>query len=175
MRVENVKGAVWTVDETEFYRRRPQRNMTGYVSQFSFCKPKNSRLQNPLWHLFWFYFFFFFYFFILFLLIYSYLLSDFFYLFEYSYLPIIRGSTVESRQMEFRRMQQVTTNQKRCQRWSKYGVNFFHILLFLRTFFSFFLYFFIAFFSTYRIVFYSLFSSFILFFILCSVVVIGVV
>merc|ERR1719458_2073401 len=25
-RVENVKGAVWTVDEVEFYRRRPQRN-----------------------------------------------------------------------------------------------------------------------------------------------------
>lgn len=25
MRVENVKGAVWTVDELEFYRRRPQR------------------------------------------------------------------------------------------------------------------------------------------------------
>jgi hypothetical protein len=25
MRVENVKGAVWTVDEVEFYKRRPQR------------------------------------------------------------------------------------------------------------------------------------------------------
>merc|ERR1712223_990782 len=25
MRVENVKGAVWTVDELEYYRRRPQR------------------------------------------------------------------------------------------------------------------------------------------------------
>jgi hypothetical protein len=25
MRVENVKGAVWTVDELEFYKRRPQR------------------------------------------------------------------------------------------------------------------------------------------------------
>lgn len=25
MRVENVKGAVWTVDEIEFYKRRPQR------------------------------------------------------------------------------------------------------------------------------------------------------
>jgi hypothetical protein len=25
MRVENVKGAVWTVDEMEFYKRRPQR------------------------------------------------------------------------------------------------------------------------------------------------------
>lgn len=25
MRVENVKGAVWTCDEIEFYKRRPQR------------------------------------------------------------------------------------------------------------------------------------------------------
>ena len=25
MRVENVKGAVWTVDELEYHRRRPQR------------------------------------------------------------------------------------------------------------------------------------------------------
>lgn len=34
MRVENVKGAVWTVDEVEFYKRRPQRacSTTGYVS-----------------------------------------------------------------------------------------------------------------------------------------------
>jgi hypothetical protein len=31
MRVENVKGAVWTVDEVEFYKRRPQRCSTGYV------------------------------------------------------------------------------------------------------------------------------------------------
>ena len=30
MRVENVKGAVWTVDEVEFYKRRPQK-MSGYV------------------------------------------------------------------------------------------------------------------------------------------------
>ncbi|KAA0202554.1 hypothetical protein HAZT_HAZT008828 [Hyalella azteca] len=29
MRVENVKGAVWTVDEVEFYKRRPQRATTG--------------------------------------------------------------------------------------------------------------------------------------------------
>ncbi len=26
MRVENVKGAVWTVDELEYHRRRPQRS-----------------------------------------------------------------------------------------------------------------------------------------------------
>ncbi|XP_063218786.1 forkhead box protein P1-like isoform X4 [Bacillus rossius redtenbacheri] len=31
MRVENVKGAVWTVDEVEFYKRRPQRCTTGGV------------------------------------------------------------------------------------------------------------------------------------------------
>ncbi|KAL4227130.1 Forkhead box protein P4 [Mactra antiquata] len=31
MRVENVKGAVWTVDEVEFYKRRPQK-LTGAIS-----------------------------------------------------------------------------------------------------------------------------------------------
>lgn len=43
MRVENVKGAVWTVDEIEFYKRRPQRctgnniggNNTSIASNFS--------------------------------------------------------------------------------------------------------------------------------------------
>lgn len=51
MRVENVKGAVWTVDEVEFYKRRPQRTTAiaalsvtgsptfGYVF-FSFIKEK---------------------------------------------------------------------------------------------------------------------------------------
>ena len=29
MRVENVKGAVWTVDELEFYKRRPPKNEKG--------------------------------------------------------------------------------------------------------------------------------------------------
>ena len=29
MRVENVKGAVWTVDEIEYHRRRPQRGGGG--------------------------------------------------------------------------------------------------------------------------------------------------
>ena len=29
MRVENVKGAVWTVDEVEYHRRRPQRGGGG--------------------------------------------------------------------------------------------------------------------------------------------------
>lgn len=32
MRVENVKGAVWTVDELEFYKRRPQRCTGGSSS-----------------------------------------------------------------------------------------------------------------------------------------------
>lgn len=32
MRVENVKGAVWTVDEIEFYKRRPQRCTSGSAS-----------------------------------------------------------------------------------------------------------------------------------------------
>lgn len=50
MRVENVKGAVWTVDELEFYKRRPQRNEkggnssgSGYVhrSTFDFYKKKH--------------------------------------------------------------------------------------------------------------------------------------
>ncbi|PNF19416.1 hypothetical protein B7P43_G03604 [Cryptotermes secundus] len=35
MRVENVKGAVWTVDEVEFYKRRPQRCTTGGVQSKS--------------------------------------------------------------------------------------------------------------------------------------------
>jgi len=30
VRVENVKGAVWTVDELEFQKRRPQK-ISGYV------------------------------------------------------------------------------------------------------------------------------------------------
>ncbi|OTF75761.1 hypothetical protein BLA29_011715 [Euroglyphus maynei] len=29
MRVENVKGAVWTVDELEFYKRRPPKSEKG--------------------------------------------------------------------------------------------------------------------------------------------------
>lgn len=33
MRVENVKGAVWTVDEVEFYKRRPQRCSSGPLAQ----------------------------------------------------------------------------------------------------------------------------------------------
>ena len=32
VRVENVKGAVWTVDEREYQKRRPPK-MTGYVGQ----------------------------------------------------------------------------------------------------------------------------------------------
>ncbi|XP_059351953.1 forkhead box protein P1-like isoform X7 [Daphnia carinata] len=35
MRVENVKGAVWTVDEVEFHKRRPQRSTSGGVQSKS--------------------------------------------------------------------------------------------------------------------------------------------
>lgn len=35
MRVENVKGAVWTVDELEYHRRRPQRGANGTGSEQS--------------------------------------------------------------------------------------------------------------------------------------------
>lgn len=35
MRVENVKGAVWTVDELEFYKRRPQRLQERLLSNCS--------------------------------------------------------------------------------------------------------------------------------------------
>lgn len=58
MRVENVKGAVWTVDEVEFYKRRPQRcpsgaagigaglaQVAGYVSRPSPAK-KNRKPRN---------------------------------------------------------------------------------------------------------------------------------
>lgn len=45
MRVENVKGAVWTVDEVEFYKRRPQK-LGGYgnTSAFIISKIKLSKL-----------------------------------------------------------------------------------------------------------------------------------
>merc|ERR1712223_372940 len=42
MRVENVKGAVWTVDELEYHRRRPQRGATagsGGKSSPSYSSP----------------------------------------------------------------------------------------------------------------------------------------
>merc|ERR1719264_2158643 len=42
MRVENVKGAVWTVDEVEFHRRRPQRSSDHSSAQESSPPP------NPL-------------------------------------------------------------------------------------------------------------------------------
>ena len=43
-RVENVKGAVWTVDEVEFYKRRPQKIGvgSGYV-YFSFLHNVNNQ------------------------------------------------------------------------------------------------------------------------------------
>ncbi|KAK3800697.1 hypothetical protein RRG08_003103 [Elysia crispata] len=39
MRVENVKGAVWTVDELEFYKRRPQK-LSGAGSQAAYLELK---------------------------------------------------------------------------------------------------------------------------------------
>ncbi|XP_039297583.1 forkhead box protein P1 isoform X2 [Nilaparvata lugens] len=45
MRVENVKGAVWTVDEVEFYKRRPQRCVPGDAqSEESLSLGKNPRV-----------------------------------------------------------------------------------------------------------------------------------
>lgn len=41
MRVENVKGAVWTVDEVEFYKRRPQK-LGGYGNTSAFIISKHS-------------------------------------------------------------------------------------------------------------------------------------
>ncbi|KAF3425888.1 hypothetical protein E2986_05835 [Frieseomelitta varia] len=54
MRVENVKGAVWTVDEVEFYKRRPQRacSTTGYVAPVPPTKkPKISQPRFLLYSL----------------------------------------------------------------------------------------------------------------------------
>jgi hypothetical protein len=42
MRVENVKGAVWTVDDEEYYKRRPPRGVGSASSPGS-----NSNLQSP--------------------------------------------------------------------------------------------------------------------------------
>lgn len=58
MRVENVKGAVWTVDEIEFYKRRPQRcsgnssnasgntTATSSVHNFSRCIDSNANYDK---------------------------------------------------------------------------------------------------------------------------------
>lgn len=50
MRVENVKGAVWTVDELEFYKRRPQRLQERLTSTTSTSTgsliPNNSSCNN---------------------------------------------------------------------------------------------------------------------------------
>ncbi|XP_026109043.1 forkhead box protein P1-B-like isoform X2 [Carassius auratus] len=45
IRVENVKGAVWTVDELEFQKRRPQK-ITGYL-QISLCRFNSSEVTVP--------------------------------------------------------------------------------------------------------------------------------
>jgi hypothetical protein len=44
MRVENVKGAVWTVDELEYHRRRPQRSTPRLV--FSHIYPSVGRASD---------------------------------------------------------------------------------------------------------------------------------
>ncbi|KAI5726692.1 hypothetical protein M8J76_006898 [Diaphorina citri] len=51
MRVENVKGAVWTVDEVEFYKRRPQRDsqsedQSSSKNQRLFSDSNNSNVQG---------------------------------------------------------------------------------------------------------------------------------
>uniref|UniRef100_A0A8D9E1L9 Forkhead box protein P1 n=1 Tax=Cacopsylla melanoneura TaxID=428564 RepID=A0A8D9E1L9_9HEMI len=46
MRVENVKGAVWTVDEVEFYKRRPQRCVPGDSQSEDQSSSKNQRLYS---------------------------------------------------------------------------------------------------------------------------------
>ena len=46
MRVENVKGAVWTVDEIEYHRRRPQRG-TGSSGGSSGGGSGNSKISSP--------------------------------------------------------------------------------------------------------------------------------
>lgn len=46
MRVENVKGAVWTVDEIEFYKRRPQRCAGGSGSGNSTSATNSQSVGN---------------------------------------------------------------------------------------------------------------------------------
>ncbi|KAK3589495.1 hypothetical protein CHS0354_030618 [Potamilus streckersoni] len=47
MRVENVKGAVWTVDEVEFYKRRPQK-LTGAIVRSPSHTPDHSMYGDNL-------------------------------------------------------------------------------------------------------------------------------
>ena len=47
MRVENVKGAVWTVDELEYHRRRPQRGAAGSGSGNSGSSSSASSKSPP--------------------------------------------------------------------------------------------------------------------------------
>lgn len=48
VRVENVKGAVWTVDEREYQKRRPPK-MTGYVGPFACASPGILVFGDSLW------------------------------------------------------------------------------------------------------------------------------
>ena len=46
MRVENVKGAVWTVDELEFYKRRPQRSTTAAAAAVVFSSSTSTSASS---------------------------------------------------------------------------------------------------------------------------------
>uniref|UniRef100_T1JAU0 Fork-head domain-containing protein n=1 Tax=Strigamia maritima TaxID=126957 RepID=T1JAU0_STRMM len=48
MRVENVKGAVWTVDEVEFYKRRPQRVTGGLQTKSPTMQPSPTLFGESL-------------------------------------------------------------------------------------------------------------------------------
>ena len=48
MRVENVKGAVWTVDELEYHRRRPQRGANGSAWYYILDDVIDDNLQSAI-------------------------------------------------------------------------------------------------------------------------------
>ena len=50
MRVENIKGAVWTIDDEEYYKRRPRRGVASTVlprSNQSIGQPSTLTPQTP--------------------------------------------------------------------------------------------------------------------------------
>ena len=51
MRVENVKGAVWTVDDNEYYRRRPARGTSASASASPTLTPQTPSLIDQVSHL----------------------------------------------------------------------------------------------------------------------------
>jgi len=48
MRVENVKGAVWTVDDNEYYRRRPARGSSASASASPTMTPQTPSLIDQV-------------------------------------------------------------------------------------------------------------------------------